>query len=96
MKPPITIADSRSRRFIEAPDADNRLYYFLDLTGPGKPQMEPDDVINPAEKLAYDTFAEVVDSVVLLDRTNIVEFQRQGLYGSMGLVRCCGTRTITA
>jgi hypothetical protein len=70
---------------IETPDADNKLYYFLDLTGPGKPQPEPDDIINPAEKLAHDTFAEVVDSVNLLDRTNIVEMQRQGLYSSMGL-----------
>ncbi|HEY1922655.1 MAG TPA: hypothetical protein VGG44_07790 [Tepidisphaeraceae bacterium] len=70
---------------IEAPDADDKLYYFLDLTGPGKPQSEPDDIINPAEKLAHDTFAEVVDSVNLLDRTNIVEMQRQSLYSSMGL-----------
>jgi hypothetical protein len=43
-----------NRRFtqqaiVEAPDADNRLYYFLDLTGPGKPQLEPDDIVNPAE-----------------------------------------------
>ncbi|MGD0463282.1 MAG: hypothetical protein ABSB74_12425 [Tepidisphaeraceae bacterium] len=81
---------SHDRRFtqqaiFETPDADNKLYYFLDLTGPGKPQMEPDDVVNPAEKLAHDTFAEVVDSVVLLDRTNIIEYQRQGLYSTMGL-----------
>ncbi len=69
----------------EAPNADHRLYYFLDLTGPGKPLFEPEDVINPAEKLAHDTFSEVVDSVVLLDRTNIVEYQRQGLYSTMGL-----------
>jgi hypothetical protein len=70
---------------IEAPDADNRLYYFLDLTGPGKPQSEPDDVVNPAEKLAFDTFGQVVDSVVLLDRSGIVEFQKESLYGTMGL-----------
>jgi hypothetical protein len=81
---------NHERRFtqeaiFETPDADNKLYYFLDLTGPGKPQEEPDDIINPAEKLAHDTFAEVVDSVNLLDRTNIVEYQRQGLYSSMGL-----------
>ena len=81
---------AHERRFtqqavIETPDADSKLYYFLDLTGPGKPHMEPDDVVNPAEKLAHDTFAEVVDSVVLLDRTNIIEYQRQGLYGAMGL-----------
>ncbi|HEX4056464.1 MAG TPA: hypothetical protein VHX86_19560 [Tepidisphaeraceae bacterium] len=81
---------NHDRRFtqeaiFEAPEADHKLYYFFDLTGPGKPLFEPDDVINPAEKLAHDTFAEVVDSVVLLDRTNIVEYQRQGLYSTMGL-----------
>jgi hypothetical protein len=70
---------------IEAPDADDKLYYFLDLSGPGKPQSEPDDIINPAEKLAHDTFSEVVDSVKLLDRTNIVQYQNQALFSSMGL-----------
>jgi hypothetical protein len=70
---------------VEAPDADNRLYYFLDLTGPGKPALEPDDVVNPAEKLAFDTFSEVVDSVVLLDRTKLVDFQNQSLWASAGL-----------
>ncbi|MGD0390366.1 MAG: hypothetical protein ABSC42_15590 [Tepidisphaeraceae bacterium] len=81
---------AHDRRFtqqaiVEAPDADDRLYYFLDLTGPGKPQLEANDVVNPAEKLAYDTFGQVVDSIVLLDRTNLVDFQRQSLYGTMGL-----------
>jgi hypothetical protein len=81
---------NHERRFtqqaiFEAPDADNKFYYFFDLTGPGKPKDEPDDIVNPAEKLAHDTFAEVVDSVSLLDRTNIVEYQRQGLYSTMGL-----------
>ena len=81
---------AHDRRFtqqaiVEAPDADDRLYYFLDLSGPGKPQLESNDVVNPAEKLAYDTFGQVVDSIVLLDRTNLVDFQRQSLYGTMGL-----------
>jgi hypothetical protein len=81
---------THDRRFtqqaiIEAPDADHQLYYFLDLTGPGKPQSEPEDVINPAEKAAFDAFSEVVDSVVLLDRSNILEDQRQRLYHTMGL-----------
>jgi hypothetical protein len=81
---------AHDRRFtqqaiVEAPDADDRLYYFLDLTGPGKPQLEANDVVNPAEKLAHDTFGQVVDSIVLLDRTNLVDFQRQSLYGAMGL-----------
>jgi hypothetical protein len=70
---------------IEAPDADHRLYYFLDLTGPGKPASEPDDIVNPAEKLAFDTFSEVVDSVVLLDRTKLVDYQQQSLWAAAGL-----------
>jgi hypothetical protein len=69
----------------QAPDADNRLYYFLDLTGPGKPAAEPKDIVNPAERLAADTFAQVVDSVVLLDRTSVAENQRQRLYGTRAL-----------
>ena len=81
---------SHDRRYtqqaiIETPDADNKLYYFLDLTGPGKPATEPNDITNPAEKIAFDTFAEVVDSVVLLDRSTLVDFQKESLYGSMGL-----------
>jgi hypothetical protein len=81
---------THERRFtqqaiIEPPDADDRLYYFFDLTGPGKPQYEADDVINPAEKLAFDTFAEVIDSIRLLDRSSIVEYQRQALYDTREL-----------
>jgi hypothetical protein len=69
----------------EAPGAENKLYYFFDLTGPGKPQAEPDDIINPAEKIAYDTFSEVVDSVRLLDRKNIVGDQHLRLYHTRSL-----------
>ena len=81
---------AHDRRFtqqaiVEAPDADDRLYYFLDLTGPGKPRFEANDVLNPAEKLAHDAFGQVVDSIVLLDRSGLVDFQRQSLYGTMGL-----------
>jgi len=81
---------AHDRRFtqqaiFEAPDADHRLYYFLDLTGPGKPQLEPEDIVNPAEKMAHDTFAEVVDSVTLLDRADIVDQQKHALYATMNL-----------
>jgi hypothetical protein len=81
---------SHDRRYtqqaiVEAPNADNKFYYFLELTGPGKPSFEAEDVINPAEKIAYDTFSEVVDSVTLLDRTNIVDFQNEGLYATRNL-----------
>jgi hypothetical protein len=81
---------THERRFtqqaiVEPPDADDRFYYFFDLSGPGKPQYEPNDVINPAEKLAFDTFAEVLDSIKLLDRTSIVDYQRQALYDTREL-----------
>jgi len=81
---------AHDRRFtqqaiFEVPDTENKLYYFLDLTGPGKPEGEPDDIVNPAEKLAFDTFAQVIDSVTLLDRSTLVDFQKQSLYSSMGL-----------
>jgi hypothetical protein len=70
---------------VEVPDAGRKLYYFLDLTGPGKPAGEPVDVVNPAEKAAYDTFSEVVDSVVLLDRTQVARDQVERLYETRAL-----------
>ena len=81
---------SHDRRYtqqaiIEAPNADDKFYYFFDLTGPGKPEYEDKAIINPAEKLAFDTFAEVIDSVNLLDRSNIVDYQNEGLYATRNL-----------
>jgi hypothetical protein len=70
---------------IEAPNANDKFYYFFDLTGPGKPEYEDQGVINPAEKLAFDTFSEVIDSVNLLDRSNIVDYQNEGLYATRNL-----------
>ncbi|MGD1277712.1 MAG: hypothetical protein ABR964_10875 [Tepidisphaeraceae bacterium] len=70
---------------VEVPDADQRLYYFLEFTGPAKPASEPEDIVNPAEKLAGDTFAQVVDSLTLLDRTDIANDQIQRLYQSRAL-----------
>jgi hypothetical protein len=69
----------------EAPDADHRIYYIMDLTGPGKPDSEPEDLVNPAEKMAADTFAQVVDSTVLLDRAQIANDQVQRLYQTRAL-----------
>jgi len=73
------------RAIVEAPDSDHRIYFFLDLTGPGKPASEPDDIVNPAEKLAYDTFSKIVDSVQVLDLRKIVEDQEQRLYDTRSL-----------
>ncbi len=70
---------------VEVPGVDNRLYYFFDLTVPGKPEAEPDEIINPAELLASKTFSQVIDSINLLDRTNLVEDQRQRLYSTRSL-----------
>jgi hypothetical protein len=70
---------------VEVPDSNRRLYYFIDLTGPGKPVGEPDDVINPAEKAASDAFGEVVDSVQLLDQSGIARDQVERLYETRAL-----------
>jgi hypothetical protein len=70
---------------VEVPDSNQRLYYFLDLTGPGKPAGEPEDVVNPAEKAASDMFSEVVDSVVLLDQSGIARDQIERLYETRAL-----------
>jgi hypothetical protein len=70
---------------VEVPDADQRLYYFLDLTGPGKPESEPLDIVNPAEKAASDVFSQVVDSVVLLDRAEVARDQVERLYETRAL-----------
>jgi hypothetical protein len=89
------VAATHDRRYtqqaiFEAPNANHQLYYFFDLTGPGKPQYESDDVVNPAEKLAFDTFGQLVDSVVLLDRTEIVDFERQALWATRALFALWG------
>ena len=70
---------------VEVPDSNRRLYYFLDLTGPGKPASEPADIVNPAEKAASDTFSQVVDSVVLLDQSGIARDQVERLYETRAL-----------
>jgi hypothetical protein len=81
---------NQKRRFtqqaiFEAPLAGQQLYYFLELDGPGKPAAEPEDIINPAERIALETFTQVVDSVVLLDRKDILSDQKDRLFRTMAL-----------
>jgi hypothetical protein len=68
-----------------APNSGDALYYFFQLNGPGKPQAEPEDIENPAERLAYQTFSKIVDSVVLLDRADIKKDQDDRLFRTMAL-----------
>jgi hypothetical protein len=65
-----------------APDTDEQLYYCVELNSPGKPTTEPDDIINPGENLAYQTFSQIADSVQLLDMTGVAEDQDNRLYRS--------------
>ncbi|MDP9174726.1 MAG: hypothetical protein M3O30_12785 [Planctomycetota bacterium] len=71
----------------EAPNAQNRLYYFFELNSPAKPAAEPDDIENPAERLAYQTFQQVVDSVVLLDRKDVLQDQTDRLFRTRALFK---------
>jgi hypothetical protein len=76
----------------DASDANDQLYYCLELNSPGKPMAEPDDVENPGERLAYSTFAQVVDSVTLLNRTGVKEDQDERLTRAQALeVRWTGS-----
>jgi hypothetical protein len=70
--------------------ANEQLYYVFNLTtpagkvAPGKeddPNAEPD----PLEKQAVEVFNAMVDSVVVIDRSNIKEDQNQRLYRTRAL-----------
>ena len=69
----------------EALDADFKMYYVLEMTSPAKPDSEPDDIVNPGEKLASEVFAKIVDSVVLLDRSDVVKEQTERLFNTRSL-----------
>jgi hypothetical protein len=78
---------SHDRRLLQqaiflVPNTDDQLYYCVELNSPGKPTTEPDDIVNPGENLAYQTFSEVADSVRLLDMSGVAEDQDNRLYRS--------------
>ncbi|MGB7156549.1 MAG: hypothetical protein WBD40_00700 [Tepidisphaeraceae bacterium] len=67
--------------------ADDRLYYTLSLTTPAARQRDdgttPDDDLE--ERRAVEAFRAVVDTVMLLDRTPVLDDQRFRLYRSRAL-----------
>jgi hypothetical protein len=70
---------------VGAPDAGNRLYYFLEFTTPGKAAGEADNTPDPDEKSAEDIFARVVNTVKLLDRSDVANDQMQRLFQTRAL-----------
>lgn len=70
---------------VEAPDAGDRLFYFLELTSPGKAAGETDNTPDPSEKSAEDIFTLVVNSVKLLDRSDVANDQMQRLFQTRAL-----------
>jgi hypothetical protein len=67
--------------------SDDRLYYTLSLTTPAARQQEdgttPDN--DPGEARAVDAFRASVDTVQLLDRTSVLDDQRERLFRTRAL-----------
>jgi hypothetical protein len=65
-------------------EANNQLYYILELDTPARPN--PDNgVEDPAERQASDTFNAILDSVQLLDRSVIYQDQADRFIRTRGL-----------
>ncbi len=60
--------------------ASQYLYYVLTLTTPGNKSTEENPPEDPKERLAVETFGQMVDSVKLLDRVKIRRDQEERLY----------------
>ncbi len=60
--------------------ANTYLYYVLTLTSPGNPALGDNPPEDPRERLAVDTFSQMIDSVHLLDRVKIRHDQDERLY----------------
>lgn len=59
--------------------ADDHLFYLLALTSPGNPSNDPNAAVDPRERLAVETFTQMLDSVRLLDTGAIALDQRERL-----------------
>ncbi|HEV7300611.1 MAG TPA: hypothetical protein VGN72_14700 [Tepidisphaeraceae bacterium] len=57
-----------------------QLYYTLTYVTPGSRPNTPEESIDPREQRAFETFSAVLDTVKLLDRSNIKMDQDQRLY----------------
>lgn len=63
----------------------DRSYYVLSMQSPATKSAEAADV-DAKEKLAVDTFAEILDSVKLMDRSAVVKEQDQNLKNSQAIL----------
>jgi hypothetical protein len=79
---PATPRKLSQRAIIEVPNTNHELYYLLEYNVPGAPANQRAGVVDPVELQASRVFAKIVDSVALLDMTQIVEDQRQRLYNT--------------
>ena len=60
--------------------ANDQLYYTLSMTSPAADGAKGADGDDPAEKVAVETFRQMVDTVKLLDRSVVKEDQNQRLF----------------
>ncbi|HWE96071.1 MAG TPA: hypothetical protein VG269_19060 [Tepidisphaeraceae bacterium] len=65
---------------------DDRLFYLLSFVTPGSNAADENGPEDPAERLAVDTFSEMLDSLRLLDRTAIKQDQDARLYRTRALL----------
>ena len=66
---------------------NDQLFYLLDFTSPsGRTPADKPDVEDPAERIAVDIFAAVVDSVQLLDQKALLADEEERLYRTRTLL----------
>jgi hypothetical protein len=66
---------------------NDQLFYLLDFTSPsGRTPDDKPDVEDPAERMAVDIFAAVVDSVQLLDQKALLADEEERLYRTRALL----------
>lgn len=77
--------------------ANEYLYYVLTLSTPGNPSTLDNPPEDPRERLAVDTFGQLIDSVKLLDRVKIRHDQEERLYRTrFFFVNLTGTKLAAA
>jgi hypothetical protein len=60
--------------------ANDQLYYTLSMTSPASKDAKGPDSDDPGEKVAAETFRQMLDTVKLLDRSAVKEDQNQRLF----------------
>src|SRR6266850_157152 len=76
---------------------NDQLFYVLDFTSPsGRTPADKPEVEDPAERVAVDIFAAVVDSVQLLDQKALIADEEERLYRTRTLLVSLPNRIKTA